>query len=89
VKLTTSRELLLDSDPTGNRTHDHLIASPTQCYFSCCFSVSVEVFDDMFFQLLLGFSHVISVSISVTMVIFQFKFQFKLYVYVMQCSTVK
>jgi len=49
-----------------------------QCYFSCCFSVSVKVLDHKFFQLLLSFSYFISVAI----VIFQFQFQFQLYMYV-------
>jgi len=56
-----------------------------QCYFSCCFLVSVSVkvldhkiFQYKFFQLLLSFSYFFSVSISATIMIFQFQFQFQL-----------
>ena len=47
-------------------------SSCLQCYFSCCFlvSVSVKVLDHKFFQLLLSFSYFFSVSISVTIMIF-------------------
>jgi len=45
-----------------------------QCYFSCCFSVSVsvKVLDHKFFQLLFSFSYFILVSISVSVAIFSF-----------------